>query len=208
MATADVEWLVSKDLASYPEAVSIMESRVEAIYAGQKPELIWLLEHPSLYTAGVSAHSGDLLRTDVPVFQTRRGGQYTYHGPGQRVVYVMLDVAKRGGDVRKFVWQLEEWIIQTLLTCGINGERRKGRIGIWVVCDQRELKIAAIGIKLRKWVSFHGISININPDLSYFSGIVPCGLQGYGVTSVNALDPAITQAQIDEALYQAFEKVF
>lgn len=195
-----------------------MEARAEAIAAGTAGEAIWLLEHPSLYTAGTSADPKDLIDPGrFPVFQTRRGGQYTYHGPGQRVVYVMLDLNRRGRDVRAFVQQLEAWIIATLDRFNIRGEIRPGRVGVWVVRgDQppaatgqpREDKIAAIGVRLRKWVSFHGLSINVEPDLSHFDGIVPCGLADHGVTSLVDLGLPVTMGDLDTALKSTFPLVF
>lgn len=203
-----IEWRISDQEVDYPKALACMEQRVEQVQAGTHPELIWLLEHPPLYTAGVSARPEDMLDTGFPVYQTRRGGQYTYHGPGQRVAYTILDVGARGRDVRKFVWQLEEWIIQTLAVFDIRGERRKDRIGVWVAHDGTESKIAAVGIKLRKWVSFHGISINVNPDLTHFSGIIPCGIREYGVTSLAKLSCGATLTQVDNALQKTFRNVF
>jgi lipoyl(octanoyl) transferase len=202
------EWINTAGLVNYEAAVSEMETRVAAIRAGTKPEAIWLLEHPSLYTAGTSARAGDLLNAQFPVFQTGRGGQYTYHGPGQRIAYVMLDLQNRGGDVRKFVWQLEEWIIQTLAEFGITGERREGRIGIWVVTENSEAKIAAIGVRIRHGVTYHGVSINVDPDLSHYAGIIPCGIQEFGVTSMAQLGKKISLTELDQALKKTFEQVF
>ncbi|MDJ0631206.1 MAG: lipoyl(octanoyl) transferase LipB [Rhodobacter sp.] len=213
-----VDWQISEGLTPYPDAVAQMEDRVAAIAAGTSDELIWLVEHPPLYTAGTSAKPADL--TDphrFPVFQTRRGGQYTYHGPGQRVVYVMLDVRRRGGDVRKFVRDLEAWVIATLGRFNVRGETRAGRVGVWVPRPEkpplpdgtpREDKVAAIGIRLRKWISFHGLSINVEPDLSHFDGIVPCGITGHGVTSLVDLGLPVTMADVDVALRQTFSGVF
>ena len=191
-----------------------MEERVAAIAEGRAGELIWLLEHPPLYTAGTSARAEDLTDPDrFPVFKAGRGGQYTYHGPGQRVVYVMLDLNTRGRDVRKFVCGLEDWVIATLAEFGVKGERRAGRVGVWVVRPDRppspdgspaEDKIAAIGVKLRKWVSFHGISINVEPDLGHFDGIVPCGIRDHGVTSLVDLGLPVTMADLDAALRRTF----
>jgi lipoyl(octanoyl) transferase len=196
-----LEWRVSKVIVPYEDAVASMEKRVEAIYRGDEPELIWLLEHPPLYTAGSSAKLSDLLdQTRLPVYETGRGGQYTYHGPGQRVVYVMIDLTKRTRDVKAFVRALEKWIIDTLHLFGIQGERRCDRVGIWVDNRGKEEKIAAIGVRLRRWVSFHGIAINVNPDLSHFQGIVPCGLDQYGVTSSAALGLNISMNELDKAL--------
>jgi lipoyl(octanoyl) transferase len=191
-----------------------MESRASAIAAGESDELIWLLEHPPLYTRGASAQDGDLLDpARFPVFDTQRGGQFTYHGPGQRVAYVMLDLTKRGRDVKQFVCSLEDWIIQTLGAFNVKGERRKGRVGVWVDRTRpggqlREDKIAAIGVKLRKWVSFHGISLNVEPELDHFSGIVPCGIAEHGVTSLVDLGVPATMDETDEALRVSFGRVF
>lgn len=207
-------WRISDERILYPEAVDFMERRVAEIRSGAAPETIWLLEHPPLYTAGTSAKPGDLLSPDrFPVYQTGRGGQFTYHGPGQRVAYVMLDVKKRGADVRQFVRDLEEWVIRTLARFNVTAERREGRVGIWVVHDGREDKIAAIGIRLRHWVSFHGISINLDPDLGHFGGIVPCGITEsaatpYGVTSLAQLGQMVTMPELDMALQAAFAEVF
>lgn len=185
-----------------------MTKRVASIIENQQPELVWLLEHPPLYTAGVSAKATDLLVPDFPVYNVRRGGQYTYHGPGQRVGYVMLNIANRGRDIHKFVWQLEEWIIQTLKYFGISGERRKNRVGVWVIRDNKEMKIAAIGIKLRKWVSFHGVSINIDPDLDHYKAIVPCGISQYGVTSCKEMGANVSIKEVDIILKKEFSKIF
>ena len=205
-----VNWRVSGGLVPYPEAVAEMEARARAIAAGEAEELIWLLEHPPLYTAGTSANSADLVDPDrFDVFEAGRGGQYTYHGPGQRVAYVMMDLRKRGRDVSAFVRGLEQWIIDTLGEFEIKAERRCGRVGVWVEHgDGREEKIAAIGIRLKKWVSFHGISINVDPDLSHFGGIVPCGIAEHGVTSFSALGQDIKMAQLDDKLRQNFETIF
>ncbi len=213
-----VEWHHSAGLTPYPAAVAAMEARVARIAAHEAAEAIWLLEHPALYTAGTSAKPADLLMPDrFPVHEARRGGQYTYHGPGQRVVYVMLDVGRRGRDVRCFVRQLEEWVIATLAEFNIHGEIRPGRVGVWVARDDRPLtatgarqedKIAAIGIRLRKWISFHGISINVEPDLEHFTGIVPCGIAEHGVTSLVDLGLPVTMDDLDAALMKAFAKAF
>jgi lipoyl(octanoyl) transferase len=194
----------------YPEALTTMDARVEAIQRGDEDELGWLLEHPPLYTAGTSARAGDLLAPDrFPVFKTGRGGQYTYHGPGQRVAYMMLDLRRRGQDLRRYVWQLEEWIIRTLEAFDIKGERRDGRIGIWVEReDGREAKIAAIGVRVRRWVTLHGIAVNLDPDLGHFGSIVPCGLSTFGVTSIHELGRRATMAKLDAALTTSFEEVF
>lgn len=207
-----VAWEISDDLVPYPEAVAIMEDRVAAIRADRARELVWLLEHPPLYSAGTSAKAGDLLTPErFPVFKTGRGGQYTYHGPGQRVGYAMLDLKQRGGDVRHFVRQLEDWIIKTLARFDLQGERREGRVGIWIAqAGDREDKIAAIGVRVRRWVSYHGISINLNPNLEHFSGIVPCGIDSarYGVTSLAALGRDVTMAELDAAMKASFAEVF
>ncbi len=207
-----VEWRASDGLVPYPEAVAFMEARAAAIRAGTAPQTIWLLEHPPLYTAGTSAHAGDLIDAGrFPVFKTGRGGQYTYHGPGQRIAYVMLDVKRRGADVRRFVRDLEEWLIRTLAVFGVKGERREGRVGIWVARPGilgGEDKIAALGIRLRHWVSFHGVALNVDPDLSHYAGIVPCGIREHGVTSLARLGVQATMGQVDQALRQCFGEVF
>ena len=202
----------------YAQALTFMEERVQAIREGREAELVWLVEHPPLYTAGTSAQTADLLTPDrFPVFQTGRGGEYTYHGPGQRVAYVMLDLKRRREDVRGFVAALEQWILDTLAQFNIKGERREDRVGVWVVrpekpClangDMCEDKIAAIGIRLRRWVSFHGISINVEPELENFGGIVPCGISDYGVTSLVDLGLPVTMGDLDVALGQSFETIF
>ena len=208
-----VEWRISNELVPYPEAVAEMEQRAEAIARGEASELVWLLEHPPLYTAGTSAKPEDLLTPDrFPVYKTGRGGQFTYHGPGQRVAYVMLDLKSRTPDVRRFVQDLEEWIIGTLDRFQVRGERRADRVGVWVrrpdLGETREDKIAAIGIRLRRWVSFHGISINVDPDLQHFSGIVPCGISEHGVTSLVNLGLPVSMADVDLALKATFDEVF
>ncbi|WP_343698472.1 lipoyl(octanoyl) transferase LipB [Caulobacter sp.] len=210
---APVGWAVSTGQVPYPAAVAAMEARAAAIAEGTAGELIWLLEHPPLYTAGVSSKATDLIQPDrFPVFESGRGGQFTYHGPGQRVAYVMLDLTKRGRDVRAFVAALEAWIIDGLAAFNVTGELRDGRVGVWVERKgagwSREDKIAAIGVKLRKWVSFHGISLNVEPDLSHFSGIVPCGQVEHGVTSLVDLGLPVTMDEADAALKTSFEKVF
>ena len=202
------EWCIARGLTPYPDAVSFMETRAGAIADANAPELVWLVEHPSIYTAGTSAKAADLLDARFPVFKTGRGGQYTYHGPGQRVGYVMLNLKRRKADVRAFVHDLEEWLIGTLAQFNIKGERREGRVGIWVVRGPREDKIAAIGVRVRRWVTFHGVSINIDPDLTHFSGIVPCGVSEHGVTSLHDLGLPVTMADVDVAMKKSFTKVF
>lgn len=213
-----VEWITTDGLTDYRAAETWMESRAAAIAAGTEGECIWLIEHPPLYTAGTSAKPTDLTDPDrFPVHHTKRGGQYTYHGPGQRVAYVMLDVGKRGRDVRCFVRDLEAWVIATLDQFNLRGEVRPGRVGVWVERPEKPLqadgsnaedKIAAIGIRLRKWISFHGISINVEPDLSHFDGIVPCGITEHGVTSLVDLGLPVTMDDLDVALKAAFDQVF
>ncbi|MHB2265001.1 lipoyl(octanoyl) transferase LipB [Aliihoeflea sp. PC F10.4] len=213
-----VEWRTESGLTDYPQALAFMEERAAAIRDGTASELIWLVEHPPLYTAGTSADPADLLVDDrFPVFEAGRGGEYTYHGPGQRVAYVMLDLKRRREDVRAFVAALEAWIIGALDRFNVKGERRDDRVGVWVVRPDRpplpdgtpsEDKIAAIGIRLRKWVSFHGIAINVEPDLSHFGGIVPCGVRGHGVTSLVDLGLPVAMADLDVALKDAFRDVF
>jgi lipoyl(octanoyl) transferase len=209
---APVEWLQSPDFVDYPQAVAQMDARAAAIRAGDKSELVWLLEHPPLYTAGTSAKKQDLLDARFPVFETGRGGQYTYHGPGQRIAYVMLDLMQRrtdkGPDLKSYICALEDWLIQTLKEFDVKGERRAGRVGIWVATSAGEKKIAAVGVRVRRWVTMHGISLNVNPDLSHFSGIVPCGLRDYGVTSFFDLGIAADMEDIDAALKRNFSKVF
>ena len=210
---APAEWAVSTGYVDYPLAVEIMEARAAAIAAGEAPELVWLLEHPPLYTAGVSSKDADLLDAGrFPVHRTGRGGQFTYHGPGQRVAYVMLDLNRRGKDVRAFVRGLEQWIIGALAEFGVPADVREGRVGVWVERKgpgwSREDKIAAIGVKVRKWVSFHGISLNVEPDLTHFSGIVPCGINEHGVTSLIDLGVPATMDETDEALRISFRRVF
>ena len=208
-----VEWIVSDDLVDYDTAMAEMEAHVERIARGEAHERVWLLEHPPLYTAGTSADDADLIAPDrFPVYRTGRGGQHTYHGPGQRVAYVMLDLKRRRQDVRAFVAALEAWIIATLWNYHIRGERREDRVGVWVRRPDRgvsvEDKIAAIGIRLRKWVTFHGISFNVEPDLEHFSGIVPCGIQDHGVTSLVDLGIPVTMPENDIVLRAEFEKIF
>jgi len=208
-----VHWAVSTGYVDYEPAVAAMEARVAAIAAGEAEEVVWLLEHPPLYTAGVSARDDDLLAPDrFPVHRTGRGGQFTYHGPGQRVAYVMLDLNRRGKDVRAFVHGLEDWIIGALDQFGVEAGMREGRVGVWVERKgagwSREDKIAAIGVKVRKWVSFHGISLNVEPDLDHFGGIVPCGITEHGVTSLVDLGVLATMDEADGALKPSFERVF
>ena len=204
-----VEWRLDEGLVDYPSAVAAMEARAAAIRAGTAPEQLWFLEHPPLYTAGTSARDDDLLDPgDFPVYRTGRGGQFTYHGPGQRVAYVMLDLKRRKPDVRQFVCDLEDWIIRALARFSVKGERRAGRVGIWVEHGGGEAKIAAVGVRVRRWVTYHGIALNVDPDLSHFAGIVPCGLTGYGVTSLTDLGLPVTLADADVALKEAFEEVF
>ncbi|HEX9768849.1 MAG TPA: lipoyl(octanoyl) transferase LipB [Kiloniellales bacterium] len=215
-APSPVEWRIERNPVGYPSAVAVMERRVADIRAGRAPELVWLLEHPPLYTAGTSANDGDLLEPGrLPVYRSGRGGKFTYHGPGQRVAYVMLDVGRRGGDVRRFVRDLESWIIAALARFNVVGERRADRIGIWVRREGagregagREDKIAAVGVRLRHWVSYHGVAINVDPDLGHFDGIVPCGVTGYGVTSLVDLGLPVGLADLDVALRLAFDEVF
>lgn len=208
--TSAIEWRISPGLVPYPDAVAAMEARVGAIAEGRASELVWLLEHPPLYTAGTSAKADDLLAPNrFPVFATGRGGQFTYHGPGQRVGYVMMDLRRRGNDVRRFVRDLEEWLIRTLAQFNVRGERREGRVGIWVARKGgREDKIAALGIRVRRGVSYHGVSFNVDPELEDFSGIVPCGIAEHGVTSLADLGLTATMADVDIALRAAFEGVF
>jgi lipoyl(octanoyl) transferase len=209
-----VEWRVSSAPVPYPEAVSAMEARVAAIADGEASELVWLLEHPSLYTSGTSGRDADLLDPRFPLFATGRGGQLTYHGPGQRVAYVMLDLKRRRPDVRAYVAGLERWVIRALAAFNVRGERREDRVGVWVARPDKgpgcEDKIAAIGVRLRRWVSFHGIAINVEPDLTHFSAIVPCGVVDprYGVTSLVDLGHPLTMTDVDIALRQAFGEVF
>jgi lipoyl(octanoyl) transferase len=204
-------WAVSPGRVGYEAAVAAMEARAEAIAEGRARELVWLLEHPPLYTAGVSAKPADLLEPDrFPVFKSSRGGQFTYHGPGQRVAYVMLDLSARRKDVRAYVAALEGWIIDALAAFNLDGQVRKGRVGVWVEhgAPRREDKIAAIGVRLRRWVSFHGISLNVEPDLDHFTGIVPCGVTEHGVTSLVDLGLPVSLAEVDAALKTSFERVF
>ncbi len=209
-----LEWRVSPGLTPYEDAVAAMEARVAAIRDHGAPELVWLLEHPPLYTAGTSADPAELLdAARFPVYQTGRGGRYTYHGPGQRVAYVLLDLKRRGPDVRGYVANLENWVIRTLAAFDVVGEKREGRIGIWVerpdpIFGKREEKIAAVGVRVRRWVTYHGISLNVAPDLSHFGGIVPCGISEHGVTSLKALGKTADMNAVDAALKRSFEDIF
>ncbi|MEM7497579.1 MAG: lipoyl(octanoyl) transferase LipB [Pseudomonadota bacterium] len=215
---APVEWRVSDALVDYGEALAFMEARAAAIAAGEAAECLWLLEHPPLYTAGASARAEDLRGPGrLPVIAVRRGGQYTYHGPGQRIVYVMLDVGRRGRDLRRFVATLEDWVIATLAEFHVRGERREGRVGVWVERPDkaprpdgmvREEKIAAIGVQLRRWVSFHGLALNVEPDLDHYAGIVPCGISEHGVTSLVDLGLPVTMADVDLALRRTLPPAF
>ena len=211
---APVEWQIAESPVAYPYAIAFMERRTAAIAAGEAPELVWLLEHPPLFTSGTSTKTGDLSDGSFPVFETGRGGQLTYHGPGQRVAYAMLDLKRRRPDVRAYVAALEQWIIATLAGFDVVGERREDRVGVWVrrpeLGMEREDKVAAIGVRLRRWVSSHGIAINVTPDLTHFSGIVPCGVSDprYGVTSLADLGRRVTMAEVDLALRASFEEVF
>ena len=203
-----VEWITSSELVPYPEALAEMEARSAAIAESKAGELVWLLEHPPIYTAGTSAKESDLLDARFPVYRTGRGGQFTYHGPGQRVGYVMLDLKRRKPDVRAYVHDLEQWLIETLKELGVKGERRKGRVGIWVQRGIREDKIAALGVRIKRWVSLHGVALNVAPDLSHFSGIVPCGVTAHGVTSLADLGIDVSMTVVDVALKGSFQKVF
>ncbi|MFQ5347921.1 MAG: lipoyl(octanoyl) transferase LipB [Rhodothalassiaceae bacterium] len=209
-ANSPVEWQIFEAPVAYERAVAAMEQRVAAIRAGLEPECVWLLEHPPLYTAGTSARPGDLLVPNrFPVYRTGRGGQFTYHGPGQRVAYVMLDLKRRGGDLRRYIADLEGWLIATLARFGVTAEIRPDRVGVWVVHeDGREEKIAAIGVRVRRWVSYHGIALNVAPDLDHFTGIVPCGIREHGVTSLAALGIAVGMPEVDAALRVSFAEQF
>jgi lipoyl(octanoyl) transferase len=203
-----VEWKISDRPVVYPEALAEMEARAAAIAGGSADEMVWLLEHPPIYTAGTSANQRDLIDARFPVYHTGRGGQFTYHGPGQRVGYAMLDLKRRKPDVRAYVYDLEQWLIETLAMFNVKGERREGRVGIWVQRGMREDKIAALGVRIKRWVTFHGVALNVDPDLSHFSGIVPCGITAHGVTSLADLGVAVSMTDVDIALKQSFEKIF
>ncbi|WP_339631986.1 lipoyl(octanoyl) transferase LipB [uncultured Sneathiella sp.] len=204
-----IEWKISDEPVAYEFALAEMEQRVAAIHEGSARELVWLLEHPPLYTAGTSANLSDLRDPDrFPVHKAGRGGQYTYHGPGQRVAYVMLDLKKRNADIRAFVQDLEDWVVDVLAQYQVKGEKREGRVGVWVDRGFREDKIAAIGVRVRRWISFHGISINVDPDLSHYEGIVPCGIAEHGVTSLVDLGIPVSMAEFDVELKASFNKIF
>jgi lipoyl(octanoyl) transferase len=204
----DVEWKISDQPVAYPDALALMEARAAAIAEGKAGELIWLLEHPPIYTAGTSANEADLIDARFPVYHTGRGGQFTYHGPGQRVGYAMLDLKSRTPDVRAYVRDLEQWLIETLALFDVKGERREGRVGIWVQRGPKEDKIAALGVRIKRWVTFHGVALNVDPDLSHFDGIVPCGVRTHGVTSLADLGIVVSMADVDVALKQSFKKIF
>lgn len=204
----DVEWRITDAPVPYPQALAEMEARAAAIAEGSAGEQIWLLEHPPIYTAGTSAREEDLIEARFPVYRTGRGGQFTYHGPGQRVAYAMLDLKHRKPDVRAYVHDLEEWLIQALAEFNVRGERREGRVGIWVQRGIREDKIAALGVRIKRWVSFHGVALNVDPDLTHFSGIVPCGVTAHGVTSLADLGIVASMADVDVALKRSFGKIF
>ncbi len=207
-APRDPEWRTSSRPVAYPDAVARMEERVAAIRAGRARELVWLLEHPALYTAGTSARPDELLDALVlPVYASGRGGRYTYHGPGQRVAYVLLDLKARGADVRAYVGRLEDWLIAALAELGVRGERRAGRVGVWVERGGAEAKIAAIGVRIRRWVTYHGVALNVAPNLEHYRGIVACGFRGYGVTSLDDLGIEATMAEVDQALRDSFDVV-
>lgn len=210
MTSEKIDIKIEHGLIAYPEAIKFMEKHVAHIHSGKAGELLWFVEHPPLYTAGTSANEADLIAPDrFDVYNVGRGGQYTYHGPGQRVVYVMLDLKKRGKDVRKFVANLEQWVIDTLAEFNIKGERRQGRVGVWVKrADGSENKIAAIGVRVRKWITFHGICINVEPDLDHYSGIVPCGISNHGVTSLIDMGLPVSMDDLDAALQKTWPKIF
>ena len=205
-----IEWKITNSLVPYQSSVEAMEQRVAAIRTGAARELVWLLEHPAIYTRGSSANEDELLRTPrFPVFDTGRGGRYTYHGPGQRVIYAMLDLTRHGSDVRSYINKLEQWLIDTLSEFDINAERRLGRVGIWISGrDGRDLKIGAIGVRVRRWISFHGASLNVAPDLEHYDDIVPCGVWDQGITSITSLGMKLTMSDVDSALRYNFEKHF
>jgi lipoyl(octanoyl) transferase len=199
-----MEWKTSESLVDYPAALEAMERRVQDIIEGKAPEMVWLLEHPPLYTSGTSAKTADLLdKKHFPIYQAGRGGEWTYHGPGQRIAYIMFDLNKRGRDIRRYVQMLEQWLIDTLAHFGVEGFTREGRVGVWVNdLGGKEAKIAALGIRVRKWVSYHGIALNVAPDLTHYNGIVPCGISGYGVTSLKALGVKASMKDIDAVLQE------
>ena len=203
-----IEWKISDQPVAYPDALAQMEARAAAIAEGSASEMVWLLEHPPIYTAGTSANDADLIDARFPVYRTGRGGQFTYHGPGQRVGYAMLDLRQRTPDVRAYVRDLEQWLIETLALFRVKGERREGRVGIWVQRGLKEDKIAALGVRIRRWVTLHGVALNVDPDLSHFSGIVPCGVKAHGVTSLADLGILVSMADVDIALKQSFQKIF
>ena len=203
-----LEWRISDRPVPYETALAAMETRAAAIAEHRAAEEVWLLEHPPIYTAGTSARDSDLLDPRFPVYRTGRGGQFTYHGPGQRIGYVMLDLRRRRQDVRAYVRDLEQWLIETLAQFSIKGERREGRVGIWVARGSREDKIAALGVRIRRWVTFHGVALNVDPDLSHYDGIVPCGISQYGITSLADLGILVSMADVDVALKQSFTKIF
>lgn len=210
---AGMEWVVEPGLTEYPAALAAMDARVRAIQAGKAPERVWLVEHPPLYTLGTSAKAGDVLGTGpIPTYATGRGGQVTYHGPGQRVGYVMRDLKRHAGaagpDLRAYVAALEQWIILSLARFGVAGMVREGRVGVWVETPQGEAKIAALGVRIQKWVTSHGVALNVHPDLSHYAGIVPCGIREYGVTSLSALGVAVSMADVDAVLREEFTRVF
>ncbi len=204
-----MEWKISTAPVDYPAALDFMDQRVAKIIDGTTAECVWLLEHPPLYTGGTSARAEDLLQANFPIYETGRGGQYTYHGPGQRVIYAMLNLKNRTPDIRHYVCQLEEWLILTLAEFDVMAERRAGRVGLWVVrSNGREDKIAAIGVRVRRWVTLHGAALNVRPDLSHFNGIVPCGITGHGVTSLQDLGIKVSLAEVDAVLQKTFNNVF
>lgn len=202
------EWRISDAPVAYPDALAEMEARAAAIAEGAAGEMVWLLEHPPIYTAGTSAKDADLIDARFPVYRTGRGGQFTYHGPGQRVGYAMLDLRQRKPDVRAYVRDLEQWLIETLALFNVKGERRQGRVGIWVQRGLKEDKVAALGVRIKRWVTFHGVALNVDPDLSHFSGIVPCGVRAHGVTSLADLGIIVPMADVDIAFKQSFKKIF